>query len=60
MIMGHVALNDPLDTGDVLAIDTGAGALGRHGRLTAVVLPQRKFVTVGASEARSVTGRLEI
>lgn len=60
VIMGHVALNDPLDTGEVLAIDTGAGALGRSGRLTAVVLPQRKFVTVGPTEARAVTGRLEI
>lgn len=60
VIMGHVALNDPLDTGTLLAVDTGAGALGRAGRLTAVVLPQRNFVTVGAQHARAVTGRLEI
>lgn len=45
LIMGHQPRRAPLDTGDVLAIDTGAGKPG--GRLTAVVLPERRFVTVG-------------
>lgn len=60
VVMGHVALTDPVDTGDVVAIDTGAGALGKVGRLTAVVLPQRKFVTVGPDEARAVAGTLAV
>ncbi len=45
LIMGHRPQWQPLDTGEVLAIDTGAG--GRGGRLTALLLPSRKFVTVG-------------
>jgi serine/threonine protein phosphatase 1 len=45
LIMGHRPRKAPLDTGDVIAIDTGAGKPG--GRLTAVVLPDRRFVTVG-------------
>lgn len=44
LIMGHVPRREPLDTGDVLAIDTGSGKPA--GRLTAVVLPHRRFVTV--------------
>jgi serine/threonine protein phosphatase 1 len=47
VIMGHVRRRAPLDTGDVLAIDTGAGTIGTGG-LTAVVLPERRFVTVRA------------
>jgi len=46
VVMGHVPLRRPLDTGAVLAIDTGAGTLP-GGRLTAVILPERRFVTVG-------------
>ncbi|MBK7395762.1 MAG: metallophosphoesterase [Myxococcales bacterium] len=46
VIMGHRPRVDPLDTGDVLAIDTGAGST--DGRLTALLLPERAFVTVGA------------
>lgn len=45
VIMGHLPRRAPLDAGHVLAIDTGAGKPG--GRLTAVVLPERRFVTVG-------------
>jgi serine/threonine protein phosphatase 1 len=45
VIMGHRPRKAPLDDGHVLAIDTGAGKPG--GRLTAVVLPERRFVTVG-------------
>jgi serine/threonine protein phosphatase 1 len=47
VIMGHVVQDNPRDLGHVIAIDTGAGTLGEKGRLTAVVLPERKFVTVG-------------
>lgn len=46
VIMGHLVRDEPLDTGDVLAIDTGAGTVV-NGRLTAVLLPERAFVTVG-------------
>ncbi len=46
VLMGHVPLRKPLDTGAVLAIDTGAGTIP-GGRLTAVILPERRFVTVG-------------
>ncbi len=46
VVMGHVPLRRPLDTGAVLAIDTGAGTIP-GGRLTAVILPERRFVTVG-------------
>ncbi len=45
LIMGHQPRRAPLDTGDLIAIDTGSGKPG--GRLTAVVLPDRRFVTVG-------------
>lgn len=46
VIMGHMILEQPLDTGPVIALDTGAGSRER-GRLSAVVLPQRRFITVG-------------
>lgn len=46
VIMGHVPREGPLDAGHVIAIDTGAGTT-RLGRLTAVLLPSREFVTVG-------------
>ena len=46
VIMGHQPLKDPLDLGHVIAIDTGAGTF-ENGRLTAVILPERRFVTVG-------------
>jgi serine/threonine protein phosphatase 1 len=45
VIMGHRRRKRPLDAGHVLAIDTGAGM--PEGALTAVVLPERRFVTVG-------------
>lgn len=44
LVMGHLPRREPLDAGHVIAIDTGAGKPG--GRLTAVVLPDRRFVTV--------------
>jgi len=47
VVMGHVVRDEPGDLGHVIAIDTGAGTLAEKGRLTAVVLPERRFVTVG-------------
>ncbi len=44
VIMGHLPRRSPLDAGHVLAIDTGAGKPG--GRLTALLLPERRFLTV--------------
>jgi serine/threonine protein phosphatase 1 len=46
VVMGHQPRDKPMDNGDVIAIDTGAATLER-GRLTAVLLPERRFVTVG-------------
>jgi len=45
VIMGHVPRPRPIDTGDAIAIDTGAGTR-TYGKLTAVVLPERRFVSV--------------
>ncbi len=45
VIMGHVPRRVPLDSGTVIALDTGAGTLA-GGALTAVVLPSRRFVSV--------------
>jgi serine/threonine protein phosphatase 1 len=45
LVMGHTPQVTPLDTGTVLAIDTGAGA-PFGGALTAVILPERRFITV--------------
>ena len=47
VVMGHVPRKRPLDAGHVLAIDTGCGTVKEGGRLTAVLLPERRFVTVG-------------
>jgi len=46
VVMGHQPRDKPVDNGDVIAIDTGAATL-ETGRLTAVLLPERRFVTVG-------------
>jgi serine/threonine protein phosphatase 1 len=45
VVHGHVVRAEPLDSGSVIALDTGSGQL--NGRLSAVVLPERRFVTVG-------------
>jgi serine/threonine protein phosphatase 1 len=45
IIMGHRPLLTPVDTGGVIAIDTGAGTLP-DGALTAVLLPERTFLSV--------------
>ena len=42
-IMGHLPLREPEDHGHCVAIDTGAG---RGGSLTALLLPERTFLTV--------------
>jgi serine/threonine protein phosphatase 1 len=45
VIMGHMAQRRPLDLGFVIAVDTGCSTT--HDRaLTAVILPERRFVTV--------------
>ncbi len=46
VIMGHVCRREPKDFGHVIAIDTACG-VWPDGRLTAVLLPERRFVTVG-------------
>jgi serine/threonine protein phosphatase 1 len=45
VIMGHRVVREPIDLGHVVAIDTGCGTVP-GGRLTAVVLPERRFVSV--------------
>ncbi len=45
VIMGHMCLREPADLGHVIAIDTACGTWP-DGRLTAVLLPERRFVTV--------------
>ncbi len=45
VVYGHVPREAPIDAGHAIGIDTGCG---RHdGALTAVILPARRFVTVG-------------
>ncbi len=46
IVMGHLTRPEPKDFGHVMAIDTGCG-VWPDGRLTAVLLPERRFVTVG-------------
>ncbi|MED5371013.1 MAG: metallophosphoesterase [Myxococcota bacterium] len=45
VILGHVAQREPYDDGRVIAVDTGAGRWS-DGTLSAVLLPERRFVTV--------------
>lgn len=47
IIMGHVPQRQPWDGGHVLAIDTGAATFRQGGRLTALLLPEREFLSVG-------------
>jgi hypothetical protein len=46
VIMGHCVVEEPLDRGRVIAIDTGCGTVA-GGKLTAVVLPERRFMSAG-------------
>lgn len=45
VIMGHMAQRKPMDLGFVIAVDTGCSTT-HHRALTAVILPERRFVTV--------------
>lgn len=45
VISGHLPRLDPIDLGHAIAIDTGSGTLP-VARLTAVMLPSRRFLTV--------------
>ncbi len=47
LIMGHVPLQEPFDGGHVVAVDTGAATFRTGGRLSALLLPERRFVSVG-------------
>lgn len=47
VVMGHYPIEVAVDTGEVIALDTGAGVFGDDGRLSAVVLPDREIITVG-------------
>jgi serine/threonine protein phosphatase 1 len=49
VIHGHRPVAMPVDAGHAIAIDTGAGTFG-DGRLTAVILPERRFITVTAAD----------
>lgn len=51
IVMGHASRSEPLDTEEVIAIDTGAGRPG--GRLTALLLPERRFLSVSAGPSNS-------
>jgi serine/threonine protein phosphatase 1 len=50
VILGHVPQREPYDDGRVVAVDTGAGRWA-DGRLTAMLLPERSFVSVGPFDA---------
>jgi serine/threonine protein phosphatase 1 len=45
LVTGHATRDEPVDVGHAIALDTGSGDRA-DGRLTAVVLPARTFVTV--------------
>lgn len=46
VIMGHMPRRRAWDGGHVIAVDTGAGTMA-NGQLTAVILPERRFLSVG-------------
>ena len=46
IIMGHICMKRPVDTGTTIAVDTGCSTVP-NGRLSCVILPERRFVTVG-------------
>ena len=52
VIVGHQPLVEPIDGGHVIALDSGAGTVA-DGRLTAVLLPERRFVTAGETPSRA-------
>ena len=46
VVYGHVPRQEPIDAGHAIGIDTGCG-VRPNGKLTAVILPARRFVSVG-------------
>lgn len=48
VLMGHVPSDEARDLGHLIALDTGAGLWPTRGRLSALVLPERRVVTVDA------------
>ena len=48
VLMGHVPLREAQDLGHLVALDTGAGLWPARGRLSALVLPERRVVSVDA------------
>jgi serine/threonine protein phosphatase 1 len=48
VVVAHFPLEKPLRSERVIAIDTGAGVREEAGRLTAVILPEERFVSVEA------------
>lgn len=46
VVYGHVPRASPIDAGHAIGIDTGAGTRA-DGQLTAVLLPSRRFISVG-------------
>lgn len=50
VVFGHTSFRVPADTGHAIALDTGAGRW-KDAALTAVILPDRRFVSVRALDA---------
>jgi serine/threonine protein phosphatase 1 len=52
VVCGHTPVPEPINTPRLIGIDTGAVFAGRpgFGRLTAVALPERRFVAVASAE----------
>lgn len=46
VLFGHVPRRQAVDLGHVVALDTGAGAFRDGGRLTAMILPEKKLISV--------------
>ncbi|MGI5864920.1 MAG: metallophosphoesterase [Myxococcales bacterium] len=46
LIVGHQRVESPFVSGSVIALDTGAGERSPGSRLTAIVLPERRLVSV--------------
>jgi serine/threonine protein phosphatase 1 len=46
VLFGHVPGHGPIDLGHCIALDTGAGTRWADAALTAVLLPERRFVSV--------------
>lgn len=53
VVCGHTPVTEPINTPRLIGVDTGAVFVGREGfgRLTAVVLPERRFISVPTIES---------